>query len=453
MKQRTLLGEAHIQGKSLHTGQEVRLTIKPAPENHGYLFRRTDLYGKPEIRPAIELVSELVRSTDIANGDAKVHTVEHVLSALNGLGVDNAVIEMDASEPPIVDGSSGPYVAAIEKAEIVEQEATREPFVLKEPVSISEGNRSIIALPHDGLKITCTSADDRGLHTQHLSLEIDPEVYAREISRARTFTVYEDIEPLLKMGKIQGGSLDSAIVIKGDKILSKEPLRYDDEFVRHKMLDIIGDITLLGRPLRAHIIAVRPGHALNSKLTRALWEKMKAAEPVKAAPAESKKPASAPQRTRAKFVLASETSLDIRRILDILPHAFPFVMLDRVLEIKSEDELVALKNVSINEPFFPGHFPGNPVMPGVLQLEAMAQAAGILMLRRVSAEGKVAFFMSADKVKFRRAVVPGDQLEVHVKLIKTRGNKLATAAAQCLLNGKAASSAELMFSILDAPED
>ena len=447
MKQRTILREATLAGKSLHTGKEVRLTLKPAPVNAGYVFRRTDLYGKPELRPLVQSVAEeLVRSTDIASGHTRIHTVEHVLSALSGCGIDNVVIEMDASEPPIMDGSAKHFVNLIQQAEPTEQEADREAFVLDQPISVTEGNRSIIALPHDGLRITCTSADDRGIHTQHLSLDINPESYIAGIAPARTFTIYEDIEPLLKMGKIQGGSLDTAIVIKGDKILSKEPLRFVDEFVRHKILDIVGDITLLGRPLKAHLVAVRPGHALNARLTAKLHERMSA--PPKPKPEK----VAEVKGSSARMVRASESSLDIRRILDILPHAYPFVLIDRVVEFISPDELRAIKNVTFNEPFFQGHFPGNPVMPGVLQVESMAQAAGILMLRRVSAEGKVAFFMSADKVKFRAPVVPGDQLEIHVVLTKTRGNKLAVAQGTCQVAGKTVSSAELMFSIVDAPE-
>ncbi|HKJ89757.1 MAG TPA: UDP-3-O-acyl-N-acetylglucosamine deacetylase, partial [Oceanipulchritudo sp.] len=237
MRQRTLLRDVSTHGKSLHTGQMVHLTFKPAPENHGIVFKRTDLYGKPEVQPKIEYVQDkLVRSTDISSGHTSLHTIEHVLSALVGCGIDNCLVELDASEPPILDGSAKHFVNLLQKAEPVEQEAEREFFVLTEPISVTEGNRSIIALPYDGFKVTCTSADDRGIHTQHLSIDLDPETYISEIAPARTFTVYEDIEPLLKMGKIQGGSLDSAIVIKGDQILSKEPLRFDDEFVRHKIL-------------------------------------------------------------------------------------------------------------------------------------------------------------------------------------------------------------------------
>ena len=445
MKQRTILREVSIKGKSLHTGEEVHLTLKPAPENTGVIFRRIDLFGKPELKPLIDLVDDLVRSTTIADGHAKVHTIEHVLSALSGCGVDNVVIEMDASEPPILDGSAKHFVNLIQEAEPVEQDAEREYFTLDEPISVTRGSSSIIALPHDGFRITCTSADDRGIHTQHLSLDIDPETYVAQIAPARTFTIYEDIEELLKLGKIKGGSLDSAIVIKGDKIVSKEPLRFKDEFVRHKMLDIIGDVTLVGMPIKAHIVGVRPGHALNAELSKVLRKKL--LEKVKGAKKKSD------SKKAPAMVEASETAMDIRRVLDILPHRYPFVMIDRVVELVSEDELVALKNVTINEPYFQGHYPGSPVMPGVLQVEAMAQAAGVLLLRKLPVEeNKIAFFMSVDKVKFRQAVEPGDSIEIRVKLIKIRGNKIATATGECTVGGKIVSSAELMFMLADATD-
>jgi len=442
MKQRTILREASVKGKSLHTGDEVTLTIKPAPENHGIVFRRIDLYGKPELKPDVALVSDVVRSTTISTGHAKVHTIEHVLSALHGCAIDNVVVEMDASEPPILDGSAKHYVNLIQEAEPVEQTAVRQYITLKEPVSVSKGASSLIALPSDQFKVTCTSADDRGIHTQHVSLEIDPESYAAQVAPARTFTIYEDIEELLKLGKIQGGSLDSAIVIKGDKILSKEPLRFKEEFARHKVLDVIGDLMLLGQPIKAHVVAVRPGHALNAEFCKAIRESL--ARPKKAKQVDP----AGPQQ-----VMPHETALDIRRILDTLPHRYPFVMIDRVTDISNQDELKAIKNVTINEPYFLGHFPGQPVMPGVLQIEAMAQAAGILMLRRISSESKIAFFMSCDKVKFRRAVVPGDVVEIHVKLTKNRGNKIGVAEGKCSVAGKVVSSAELMFTIADAGGD
>ena len=441
MKQRTILREVSIKGKSLHTGEEVNLTLKPAAEDTGVIFRRIDLFGKPELKPLIDLVDELVRSTTIADGHAKVHTIEHILSALSGCGVDNVVIEMDASEPPILDGSAKHFVNLIQQAEPVEQDAEREYFVLDEPISVTRGSSSIIALPHDGFRITCTSADDRGIHTQHLSLDLDPETYVAQVAPARTFTIYEDIEELLKLGKIKGGSLDSAIVIKGDKIVSKEPLRFKDEFVRHKILDIMGDITLVGMPIKAHIVGVRPGHALNAELSKVLRKKL----------LEKKKGTAAAKKVLP--VESHEKTIDIRGVLNLLPHRYPFVMIDRVVEIVSDDELVALKNVTINEPFFQGHYPGRPVRPGVRQVEAMAQAAGVLLLRKLPAdENKIAFFMSVDKVKFRQAVEPGDSIEIRVKLVKIRGNKIATATGECKVGGKLVSSAQLMFMLAEATD-
>jgi UDP-3-O-[3-hydroxymyristoyl] N-acetylglucosamine deacetylase/3-hydroxyacyl-[acyl-carrier-protein] dehydratase len=442
MKQRTLAREVSIKGNALHTGDAVTLTLKPAPVDHGVVFKRVDLHGAPELRPRIDQVTDLVRATTIQVGHAKIHTVEHVLSALHGCGIDNVVVEMDASEPPIMDGSAREFVNLITRGEPVEQDREREYFTLDAPVSVTRGHSSIIALPCDQLKISCTSADDRGIHTQHLSLVIDPEVYRSEIAAARTFTIYEDIEELLKLGKIRGGSLDCAVVIKGDSILSKEPLRYKDEFVRHKILDIIGDVLLLGLPLKAHIVATRPGHAINAELTRALYERLteRAKRGKKSAPAPAVK-------------LAEETSLDIRRVIEALPHRYPFLLIDRVLEFPSDDQIIALKNVTINEPYFNGHFPGNPVMPGVLQLEAMAQAAGVLMLRKSGSSGKSCLLMSADKVKFRRPVRPGDQMLIAGRLVKSRAAKFATAACECKVGDQVVSSAELMFAVLDEPPE
>jgi len=453
MKQRTILREASLHGKGLHSGEECTLTLLPAPDNHGIVFRRTDLYGKPELTLSPEGTGkDMIRQTTISDGNTSVHTPEHLLSALVGCGVDNVIVELNGKECPILDGSARPYVLLIQQAEPVEQSSERNYIVIEEAVSISAKASSLIVLPYDGFKITCTSADDRGIHTQHLSLDITPEVYAADIAPARTFTVYEDIEPLLKMGKIQGGSLDCAIVIKGDKILSKEPLRFNDEFVRHKMLDIIGDLALLGRPLKGHIVAVRPGHAINNKFVRAVTEKIEVIARRKVDKGKTQETlAPAPVKRRIRVIEESETTLSIRRILDILPHAYPFVMIDRVIDFSNDDELRAIKNVTINEPFFVGHYPGNPVMPGVLQLEAMAQASGIIMLRRMTSEIKVAYFMSADNVKFRKAVIPGDQLEIHVKITKIKG-RIAMAHGECLVDEKIVSSADLMFTIMDAPE-
>jgi UDP-3-O-[3-hydroxymyristoyl] N-acetylglucosamine deacetylase / 3-hydroxyacyl-[acyl-carrier-protein] dehydratase len=439
MKQRTLSRPVTIKGNAMHSGEAVTLTLKPAPVNHGVVFKRIDLSGSPEILPRVDHITDLVRATTIQVGHTKIQTVEHVLSALSGCGIDNILVEMNASEPPIMDGSARPFVNLIIEGEPVEQDKEREYFALAAPVSVTRGNSSIIALPHDGLKISCTSADDRGIHTQHLSLSIDPEAFIAQIAPARTFTIYEDIEELLKLGKIRGGSLDCAIVIKGDKILSKEPLRFKDEFVRHKILDIIGDISLLGAPLKAHIVATRPGHAINAELTKALFEQLQ----------ESKKGVKAKRNAIRPTLKNDVETLDIRGILDILPHRYPFVLIDRVIEINGAEELVAIKNVTFNEPYFNGHFPGNPVMPGVLQLEAMAQAAGILIVRWNNWVPKPAFFMSADKVKFRKPVRPGDQLRIHAKLTKVRNNRIALASVSCSVDDQVVSSADLMITVLD----
>lgn len=441
MKQRTIQKEVSIRGKALHTGQDVNLTLHPAPADSGIIFRRTDVYGKPEFRPLVDMMRESVRNTSVSHDHIKLYTIEHVNSALSGMGVDNCIVEMDASEPPILDGSARPYVQMIREAGIIEQEKERKYYALQEPVSISDGNRSIIALPFDGLRITCTSADDRGVHTQNLTIDITPEAYEALIAPARTFTIYEEIEAMIKQGLIQGGSLDSAIVIRGDKIISKEPLRFQDEFVRHKIMDLVGDLVLIGAPIKAHIIAVRTGHALNGKLSAKIREQMLAPKPRKKEPI---------------FVPADASALNIRQILNLMPHRYPFALVDRVLKIDHEiKEIVAAKNVTINEPFFQGHFPGNPVMPGVLQLEAMAQTAGLLLLsiKEINDGGeKITFFMSADKVKFRKPVTPGDQIIITAKITKNRGNKIFTAEVVCKVDDEPVSSADVMFTIMPAPK-
>ncbi|NRA25895.1 MAG: UDP-3-O-[3-hydroxymyristoyl] N-acetylglucosamine deacetylase [Opitutales bacterium] len=443
MKEQTLASEASISGKSLHTGNPVNMTIKPADAGTGFLFCRSDLEGKPSVKADVSFVTDLLRQTTIEDGDAVFHTIEHILSALRGCGVDNAIVELDASEPPICDGSARPFVELIQEAGLIEQDREREFIELADSVAVSSGKSSMIALPYDGFKITCTSADDRGLHSQHLSLEIDPETYAEDISKSRTFVVYEDIEELLRQGKVRGGSLDSAIVLKGDKILSKEPLRYVDEMVRHKMLDIIGDLTLLGKPLKAHIVAALPGHRLNAELTKAIRMKQSTQKLVK-------KEVPPPLPTDAPEVPdLTQVDMDVRKLIEVLPHRYPFIMLDRIVEVSEDcDKLWAIKNVTINEPFFQGHFPGRPVMPGVLQLEAMAQAGGVLLMRKTGSTSTLAFFMSADKVKFRNTVEPGDQLCIEVSLNKIRHNRIGVCSAQCRVGDKVVSSAELMFTLV-----
>ncbi|MDR2677672.1 MAG: UDP-3-O-acyl-N-acetylglucosamine deacetylase [Puniceicoccales bacterium] len=435
VKQRGILREVIARGRALHCGRIVTLKLRPSPADSGIVFCRTDLPGCPELRPDIEKVSDLVRATTIANGDVQINTVEHLLAALNGLSVDNVFVEVDGPELPILDGSAENFTRLLREAGIAEQARERVHFTLRQPVYVHDGNRTIFATPHDGLRITCTYVDDRGVHTQHLTLEITPETFASEIAHARTFVRYEDITPLLEMGKIQGGDLDSAIVLDGDRIISREPLHFPNEFVRHKILDLLGDIALLGRPLKAHIVAIRPGHALNAKFTREVRKHFTSAE--------------ADDLPKGKLFSSAEgTGLDVHQIINLIPHRYPFLLIDRVLTI-NETGLVAIKNVSINEPYFQGHFPGRPVMPGVLQIEAMAQAAGVFMLHRANLAGKLALFMSCDRVKFRRMVEPGDQLCIEIQLRRHRGERIGIANGVCYVDGKVTSSAELMFTIAD----
>ncbi len=430
--QRTLAKSASLTGSALHNGGNVTLTIHPAPAGHGYKFRRTDLPDEPVVDALVDHVKTVERATTLVQGNAKIQTVEHVLSALAGLGVDNALIEMDANEPPIGDGSAAPYVSLIREADIVDQEEARAPFEPGQPIHLETAGGSILSVfPHNGFRISCTQANHDGRFTQYLSLEITPEVYAKEIAPARTFVHYEDVKHLMEKGLIKGGSLENALVIRGESVLSKEPLRFQDEFVRHKILDIIGDLALAGRPLRGHIVAVKPGHGPNTELARAVAKR------------HSDLLAMAPTP-----VTSSAPVMDINEVMRVLPHRYPFLMVDRVVEFDGETKAVGVKSVTINEPFFQGHFPGHPVMPGVLQVEAMAQVASIVMMRKTENSGKIGYFMSADEVKFRKPVFPGDTLFIHVEMLKARKN-LGKATCKCVVNGDVVSEGILLFGIVN----
>ena len=430
--QRTLAKSVSLTGSALHNGGKVTLTLHPAPAGHGYKFQRTDLPDEPIIDALVDHVKTVERATTLIQGHAKIQTVEHVLSALAGLGVDNALIAMDASEPPIGDGSAAAYVALIQEAGIVGQDAARALFEPDEPVHLETPGGSIMSLfPHNGFRISCTQVGPEGRFTQYLSLEITPEVYARDIAPARTFVHYEDVKDLMEKGLIKGGSLENALVIRGDSVLSKEPLRFTDEFVRHKILDIIGDMTLAGRPLRGHIVAVRPGHGPNTELARAIVKRHR--DLLAMAP---------------KPVTSTAPVMDINDVMNVLPHRYPFLMVDRVVEFDGDTKAVGVKSVSINEPYFQGHFPGHPVMPGVLQIEAMAQVASIVMMRKSENAGKIGYFMSADEVKFRKPVFPGDTLFIHIEMLKARKN-LGKAACKCMVNGDVVSEGVLLFGIIN----
>ncbi len=433
-RQHTLLKPASLEGTSLHTGEKVTLTLQPAPENHGIKFRRIDLEDKPFIIASVEKVQKVERATTIADGGVNVHTVEHVLSALTGMGVDNAIVEMDANEPPIADGSSLPFVELIKKAGLKEQAETRRVFEVREPLHLESRDGSLLTIvPDKKFRISCTHVGPQGRTTQFYSTEINPATYEKEIAPARTFVFYEDIAPLLEKGLIKGGTLESAVVIRGDTALSKHPLRFADEFVRHKILDMIGDLMLFGRRIMGHVIAVRPGHGPNTELARELlkhYNEMRAMVPP------------------AFNIPSAEAVMDINEVMGILPHRYPFLLVDRIVGFDGESKCTGVKNVTINEPFFQGHFPGHPIMPGVLQLEAMAQVASILLLRAPENQGKIGYFLSANNVKWRKPVLPGDTLIIETEILKIKRN-IGQARGRCVVNGTVVSEADLLFSLVD----
>ena len=443
LQQQTINRSASFSGVGLHSGNRVTMTFLPAPPNSGVKFRRVDLEGKPEIEARVENVVENNRSTTLAKGNTRVHTVEHVLATFAGYGVDNAIVELDANEPPIGDGSAREYSKLIQSAGIVAQDERRDTFTPTSPIELEMGETVMTLFPDEGFKITCTSSDREGRFTQFYSVELSPKNWEKELSEARTFCFFEEIEFLIKNGLIRGGSLENAVVIRDDAVLTTEPLRYPDEFVRHKVLDIVGDLALLGRPLHGHLIAVKPSHAANCELVRRLVTQSR--RPQTFAPPPSK-PAASPGELAA--MMGQDGVMDIESLLRLLPHRYPFLLVDRVLKIDG-NSITALKNVTINEPFFQGHFPGHPIMPGVLQLEAMAQVAGILMLRKAENAGQIAYFMSAEDVKWRKPVLPGDTLIIEVEMTKMRG-KIGKAKGICKVQSEVVSEAEVTFMLRDA---
>jgi UDP-3-O-[3-hydroxymyristoyl] N-acetylglucosamine deacetylase/3-hydroxyacyl-[acyl-carrier-protein] dehydratase len=444
LQQQTLQKAVSFAGVGLHSGNRVNMTFLPAPANSGLRFRRVDLEGKPEIEARIENVTETNRSTALARGNVKIYTVEHVLSAFSGLGIDNAIIELDSNEPPIADGSAREYCRMIQQAGTVAQSEKREALSLSSAVQVQMGESSLAAFPNNTFKISCTSADKEGRFTQFFSLEISPEAWERELAAARTFCFFEEIEYLIKNGLIKGGSLENAVVIREDAVLTNEPLRYSEEFVRHKMLDMVGDLALLGKPLTAHIVAIKPSHSANCELARLIQAELR--KPAPPSPATFLPPPN-PEENNGGLQNRGGV-LDMDKIMKILPHRYPFLMVDRVTKIDG-NKITGLKNVSMNEQYFQGHFPGHPIMPGVLQLEAIAQVAGILMLQQLENTGKLAYFMSAESVKFRNPVRPGDTLVIDVELTRARG-KIGRAKGVCTVAGTVVSEAEVTFMIADA---
>ena len=377
LNQQPLNRPATFSGIGLHSGNRVNMTILPAPANSGVRFRRVDLDGKPEIEARVENVSETNRSTTLARGNLKVHTVEHVLAALAGFEIDNAIVELDANEPPIADGSSREFCKIIQTAGVKELPEKKEFFTPSEPIELRLGETTMTLFPDDVFKITCTSADKKGRFTQFYSTEVNPKSWEKELAHARTFGFYEEIEFLIKNNLIKGGSLENAIVIRDDAVLTTEPMRYPEEFVRHKMLDIVGDLSLLGMPVRGHLIAVKPSHAANCEMVRQIVAQMN--KPLRAAQAFAP-PLQKFSEGEAFEIPANENgAMSVEELMKFIPHRPPFLMVDRILKIDGQ-KITGLKNVTINEGYFQGHFPGHPIMPGVLQLEAMAQVAGVLLL-------------------------------------------------------------------------
>jgi len=425
-KQKTLKGSFSLFGKGLHTGLDLTVTFHPASENHGYKIKRIDMEGQPVIEAIAENVVDTSRGTVVARGNARCSTIEHGMAALYAMGIDNCLITVNGPEFPILDGSSRQYVENIRRVGLEEQNAPKDFYVIKKKIEFrdEENGSSIIILPDEQFSITTMiSFDSQFINSQFATLD-SMEDFAREVASARTFVFVREIEPLLKAGLIKGGDLDNAIVIYERQIpqenldkladfmkverkdasklgyLNERPLAWPNEPARHKLLDIIGDMALIGRPIKGRIIATRPGHTINNKFARQMRREIRAHE------------------IQAPIYDPNEEPLmDINRIRELLPHRYPMQLVDKVVEIGS-NYIVAVKNVTGNEAFFQGHFPQEPVMPGVLQIEAMAQSGGLLVLNSVEEpERWSTYFLRIDDVKFRRKVVPGDTLLFRVELL------------------------------------
>jgi UDP-3-O-[3-hydroxymyristoyl] N-acetylglucosamine deacetylase/3-hydroxyacyl-[acyl-carrier-protein] dehydratase len=459
-KQRTLKSPVKLQGIGLHTGQLVNLEICPAPDNHGYKFQRVDLDGQPTIKADIDLVVATDRGTTLEQNGARVYTTEHILAALYGCEVDNALIKLDAPEVPIMDGSSLLFVNAFEAVGYEEQEAERNYFVLTEniPWEDSEKGTEFLAIPDSNYRITVmVDYNSPVLGTQHASMYHLGD-FKTEIAKCRTFVFLRELEYLASNNLIKGGDLDNAIVlverkdiqqeeldrlakllgkedlkisIDGIGVLNSTKLQYENEPARHKLLDIVGDLALIGRPIKAHILAARPGHAGNVKFAKILKEQIKKQE-----------------NQGRYFDLTKEPLYTVVDIEWMLPHRYPFLMVDKIMEIH-ENSIIGVKNITMNEPIFTGHFPGNPVFPGVLQIEAMAQVGGIFALSKVEEPHLYStYFMKIDKVKFKQKIMPGDTVVFELTLLSPIRRGLVEMGGKAFVNGKIVAEAEMLAQVI-----
>ena len=427
LKQKTLRGSFSLNGKGLHTGVNLTVTFNPAPDNHGYKIQRIDLEGQPIIDAVAENVGDTTRGTVLIKNGIKVSTVEHALAALYAAGIDNCLIQVNGPEFPILDGSAKQYVECIQRVGIEEQNAVKDYYIIKSKIEFRDeaSGSSIIVLPDENFSVNVLiSYQSKILSNQFATLE-DMSKFPTEVASARTFVFVREIEPLLGAGLIKGGDLDNAIVI------NHIPLVWDNEPARHKLLDIIGDLALIGKPIKGRIIATRPGHTINNKFARQIRKEIKLHE------------------IQAPGYNCNEAPImDVNRIRELLPHRYPFQLVDKVIAIGA-NYIVGVKNVTANEPFFQGHFPQEPVMPGVLQIEAMAQCGGLLVLNSVDEPERYStYFLKIDGVKFRQKVVPGDTLIFRVELLAPIRRGVSTMKGYVFVGEKVVCEAEFMAQIV-----
>ncbi|MDJ0523228.1 MAG: UDP-3-O-acyl-N-acetylglucosamine deacetylase [Planctomycetota bacterium] len=436
-KQRTIRREKELRGIGLHEGVEATLKVRPAAADTGVTFVRTDLPSRPRVPADAAHLAERSRRTALVGAeDAEVHTVEHFLACCTALGIDNLEVELSGPECPGMDGSARPFLDLLQSAEPVELDAERKVVAPKEPVSVRAGSATLVAFPSQGGLSVSYTLDYGSSYpgTQHLSLHVDPETFGEELAGARTFCLEAEAEQLRQAGLGKGATYENTLVIGADGVIENE-LRWPDEFARHKAMDLLGDLFMLGADLEAHVVAHRSGHAANLQLV-----------------GELRKGAEAPARGRRGKADDGppEPALNHAQIRRILPHRYPFLLVDRVTEIDGFQRAVGIKNVSVNEPFFEGHYPDQPIMPGVLIIEAMAQLAGLLLLRKLELTGKVPVLLSIDRVKFRRAVVPGDQIRMEAFTLRLSAGR-GRVRCRSTVDGQLVSEARLNFAMTEPP--